>query len=120
MLASTASPSAPPIMKAVFTMPEAAPAWEGSASPIATSSMGLNAMPAPMPSSSIPGSTSGVNAPSTGMRANSASPAAEHARPAASGPRVPKRITTRADSPSENAAMMRLAGRNARPTSSGV
>ena len=36
--------------------------------------------------------------------------------PHAIGPRMPNRVTIFADSPSENAAMMRFAGRNASPT----
>ena len=49
-LARTASPSAPPIMNEVLTMPDASPASLGSTSLIAASSTGLNAMPAPKPS----------------------------------------------------------------------
>ncbi|CUI66736.1 Uncharacterised protein [Achromobacter ruhlandii] len=103
-------------MKAVLTTPDARPDWLGSTSLMAASSIGLKAMPAPRPSSSIPGNTSAVKAPSTGARANSASPSAAISSPVASGPRMPKRITSLADSPSENAAMIRLAGRNASPT----
>lgn len=120
MLASTARPSAPPIMKAVLTTPEARPDSLGLTSLIAASSSGLKAMPAPRPSSSMPGSTSIAKRPSTGARANSASPMAASHRPAASGRRMPKRITIFADSPSENTAMMTLAGRKARPICIGV
>ena len=37
-------------------------------------------------------------------------------RPTASGPRMPKRMTMRAERPSEQTAMTRLVGRKARPT----
>ncbi|CFM45300.1 Uncharacterised protein [Bordetella pertussis] len=83
---------------------------------MAASSTGLNAMPAPRPSSSMPGSTSTANEPATGARANSASPSAATSRPHTSGARMSKRITSLADSPSENAAMMILAGRKPSPT----
>ena len=49
-LARTASPSAPPIMNEVLTMPEASPDSLGSTSLIAASSIGLKAIPAPKPS----------------------------------------------------------------------
>ena len=65
---STARPSAPPIMNEVFTTPEASPDSCGSTSPIAASSTGLKAMPAPMPSRIIEGSTSMTKLPSTGAR----------------------------------------------------
>jgi len=48
----------------------------------------------------MPGSTSAAMLPSTGARANSARPTAAQARPKTSGPRSPKRVTTRADRPS--------------------
>ena len=73
-----------------------------------------------MPSTIIPGRTSTRTLPSTGARANSARPAAISAMPIASGPRMPKRITIRAERPSENAPMIRFDGRNVRPTSSGL
>ena len=57
-LASTASPSAPPIMKAVLTTPDASPASVGSTPLIAASRIGLNVIPPPMPSSIMPGRTS--------------------------------------------------------------
>ncbi len=41
-------------------------------------------------------------------------------QPAASGGRIPKRITSFAERPIENAPMIRFAGRNARPTWSGL
>ena len=66
------------------------------------------------------GSTSTTNAPSTGARANSARPTATSSSPTASGGLMPKRITSFAESPSENAPMIRFAGRNARPTFSGL
>ena len=119
-LASTARPSAPPIMKEVLTTPEASPDSSGLTSLIAASSSGLNAMPTPKPSRIMVGSTSTTKLPSTGARAKSASPAATSTSPAASGSRVPKRITIFAESPSENAPMIRFAGRNARPTWSGL
>ena len=73
-LASTARPSAPPIMNAVLTTPEARPASLGSTSLIAASSTGLNAMPAPKPSRIMLGSTSTTKLPSTGARAKSSEP----------------------------------------------
>jgi hypothetical protein len=76
----------------------------------------LNAIPAPTPRSSIPGSTSTTNDPATGARAKSARPTAAQTSPATSGARMPKRSTTRAEMPSEHAAMIRFDGRNARPT----
>ena len=66
----------------------------------------------------IAGSTSTRKLPPTGARAKSTSPAATIAMPIVIGARRPKRITSRADRPSENAAMISVAGRNARPTSS--
>ena len=57
-LARTASPTAPPIMNAVFTIPEASPESSGLTSPIAAISTGLNAMPAPNPIRIVAGSTS--------------------------------------------------------------
>ncbi|CUJ06400.1 Uncharacterised protein [Achromobacter aegrifaciens] len=107
-------------MKAVLTTPDARPDWLGSTSLIAASSIGLKATPAPRPSSSMAGRTSTAKLPSAGARANKASPSAAMNKPVANGPRIPKRITSLADSPSENAAMMRLAGRKARPTSMGL
>ena len=103
-------------MNDVLTTPDARPDSLGATSLIAASSTGLKAMPAPRPSRIMPGSTSIRKLPSTGARANSASPSAASSRPAASGVRMPKRMTILADSPSENAAMIRLAGRKARPT----
>ena len=61
----------------------------------------------------------GLPVPSTGAIANSASPAAASNSPTPIGARMPKRSTSFADSPSENAAMIRFAGRNASPTSIG-
>ena len=81
MLASTASPSAPPIMNAVLTTPEASPDSSGATSLIAASSTGLNAMPAPIPSRIMLGSTSTRNEPSTGARAKSSSPTDASAQP---------------------------------------
>src|SRR5262245_12181775 len=104
-------------MKAVLTTPDASPESSGFTSLIAPNNSGLNAMPAPMPSSVMPGNTSIQNVPSSGARANSASPAAAHSSPNASGLRQPNFMTIFADSPSENAAMMRFAGRNESPTS---
>ena len=100
-------------------MPEARPASSGFTSLIAASSTGLSARPAPRPSRIMLGRTSTANEPWTGARANSTRPRAASESPAAIGPRIPKRITTFAEMPSENAAMIRLAGRNARPTWSG-
>ena len=118
-LASTARPSAPPIMNDVLTMPEARPDSSGATSLIAASSTGLNAMPAPKPSRSMLGSTSTTKLPSTGARANSASPTRRSAGPTPSGGLMPKRITSFAETPTESAPMIRFAGRNARPTLSG-
>jgi hypothetical protein len=58
MLASTASPSAPPIMNDVFATPEARPASLGATSLMAASSTGLSATATPTPSRIIAGSTS--------------------------------------------------------------
>src|SRR5690349_12433188 len=99
-------------MNAVLSTPDANPDSDGFTSLIAPSSIGLNAMPAPMPSNTMPGSTSTTNAPSSGARANQARPAAANNSPPANGPRNPHFMTILADSPSENAAMMRFAGRN--------
>ena len=84
-LASTARPSAPPIMNAVLTTPEASPASSGATSLIAASRTGLNAMPAPMPSRIMLGRTSVTKLPPTGARAKSTSPTAARESPAASG-----------------------------------
>ena len=80
-LASTASPSAPPIMNAVLTTPEARPASLGSTSLIAASSTGLNAMPAPKPSRIMLGRTSTTKFPSTGARAKSSEPGGGQQQP---------------------------------------
>ncbi len=69
-----ARPSAPPIMNAVLTTPEASPDSLGSTSLMAASSTGLNAMPAPKPSRIMLGSTSTTKLPSTGARAKSSEP----------------------------------------------
>ena len=119
-LARTASPSAPPIMNEVLTTPEARPDSLGATSLIAASSTGLKAMPAPRPSRIMPGSTWTTKVPSTGASAKSASPAAASSRPAASGTLMPKRMTILAERPSEKAPMIRLDGRKARPTCSGL
>ena len=66
------------------------------------------------------GSTSTAKLPSTGARAKSTSPTAASSSPVASGVLMPKRSTSFAESPSENAPMIRFAGRNARPTWSGL
>ncbi|MNT07314.1 hypothetical protein D3C72_1420140 [compost metagenome] len=68
----------------------------------------------------MPGSTSSTKLPLTGARANSASPRAASHSPAASGLRMPKRITILAERPSENTAMITLAGRKASPICIGV
>ena len=107
-------------MNAVLTTPDARPDSSGFTSLIAASSIGLNAMPAPKPSRIMLGRTSTTKFPSTGARANSARPAAASSSPVASGRLMPKRMTIFAESPSENAPMIRFAGRNARPTSSGL
>src|ERR1051326_8487750 len=110
-----ASPSAPPIMNDVLTTPEARPDSSGGTSCIAASITGLSAMPQPMPRSSMPGMTCSMNDASFGHRAKRPNPAAESSMPATIGMRMPKRITIFADSQIENAAMMRLDGRNRGP-----
>ena len=102
-------------MNDVLTMPEAIPASSGATSFIADSSTGLKAMPAPIPSRSMLGSTSTTKSPSTGARANSSSPTAAVSKPAISGGRTPKRITSRAETPTERTPMITLAGRNDEP-----
>ena len=62
-LARTARPSAPPIMNAVLTTPEASPDSSGATSLMAASNIGLKAMPAPKPSTIMLGSTSTTNVP---------------------------------------------------------
>ena len=119
-LASTASPSAPPIMNAVFTTPDASPASVWSTSFIAASSTGLKAIPAPKPRRIMLGSTSVTKFPSTGSRMNSAKPRVASPRPIPSGRAMPKRITSLAERPIENTAMIRLDGRNASPIWSGL
>ena len=119
-LASTARPSAPPIMNEVLTTPDASPDSSGATSLMAASSIGLKAMPAPKPSRIMAGSTSTTKLPSTGARANSTRPTAASDSPVASGALKPKRMTSLAERPSENAPMIRLAGRKARPTCSGL
>jgi len=79
-------------------------------------STGLNAMPAPRPISNMPGRTSSTKVPPVGERANSSNPNAANSRPNESDARIPKRTTSLAETPSENTAMMMLAGRNASPT----
>jgi hypothetical protein len=107
-------------MKDVFTTPEARPASLWSTSPIAASSTGLKAMPAPKPSRIMLGRTSVQKFPSTGSRTNRSRPSAAKNSPTARGGRIPKRITSLAERPIENTAMIRLEGRNARPISSGL
>ena len=119
-LARTARPSAPPIMNAVLATPEARPVSLCSTSLIAASSTGLNAIPIPNPTTIIGGSTSTRKLPPTGARANSRRPRAIRLIPTAIGRLTPKRITIFADSPSENAPMIRFEGRNASPTWSGL
>ena len=103
-LASTARPSAPPIMNEVLTTPEASPASSGSTSLIAASSTGLNAMPAPMPSRIMLGRTSTTKLPSTGARAKSSEPGGGERQPDGERQPMPKRITSFAESPSEKRA----------------
>ncbi len=119
-LAITASPSDPPIMNAVLTTPEARPESVGFTSFIAASSSGLNEMPAAMPSSTIEGITSIITFASIGARPMIARPTAPRNNPIASGLRMPNFMTILAERPSENAAMIRLAGRNTRPIWNGV
>ncbi len=106
-------------MNDVLTMPEASPESAGSTPLIAASRTGLNAMPAPVPSRIMPGSTSATKSPPTGARANSIRPAAAASSPAAIGTRIPKRTTSSAETMSENTPMIRFAGRNARPICNG-
>ena len=56
-LTSTASPTAPPIIWAVFTTPEASPDSAGSTPLIDARKSGLNEIAPPKPSRIIPGST---------------------------------------------------------------
>ena len=79
-------------MKEVFTTPEARPDSLGSTSRIAASITGLSAMPQPMPSSSMPGSTWSMKLPPEGATANSPRPAAASSMPPAIGSLRPKRI----------------------------
>ncbi len=58
--------------------------------------------------------------PSTVARAKSARPIVATVRPVTRGGLIPKRITSFAETPIESPPMIRLAGRNARPTWSGV
>ena len=116
-----ARPSAPPIMNEVLTTPEARPDSLGSTSLIAASSSGLNAMPAPKPSRIMLGQDVDDEAAVDRRAREEHEPERPRAAgPTASGARMPKRITSFAERPSENAPMIRLAGRNARPTSSGL
>lgn len=57
-LAKIASPSEPPIMKDVFTTPDASPESSFFTSDMAARSMGLNVMPAQNQSNTMLGSTS--------------------------------------------------------------
>ena len=97
-----------------------APDSSGLTSLMAASSSGFIAMPIPTPRMIMLGSTSTAKLPSTGARAKSASPAATRPIPTTSGGLTPKRITILAERPSENAPMIRFAGRKASPTSSGL
>ena len=106
-------------MKPVFTIPEASPDSLGLTSLIAAISTGFIAIPTPTPRTIIVGSTSVQKLPFTGARANSSSPSETSAIPTPIGRRVPKRITIRAERPSEKAPMMMFAGRKASPTCSG-
>ena len=106
-------------MKPVFTTPDASPDSLGSTSLIAAISTGFIAIPTPIPRMTIVGRTSTRKLPSTGARANSSSPSETRPMPTPIGRRVPKRTTRRAESPSENAPMIRFAGRKASPTWSG-
>ena len=76
-------------MKLVLTNPEASPESAGDTSLIAASSTGLNASPAPNPSSTMPGNTCVAKSPSTGANANKPRPAAAISNPTANGPRIP-------------------------------
>ena len=75
-LASTARPSAPPIMNDVLTMPDASPDSSGLTSLIAASNSGFIAIPIPIPRMTMLGRTSTAKLASTGARAKSASPRA--------------------------------------------
>src|SRR4029079_1091678 len=88
-------------MNEVLTTPEARPASLWSTSDIAAIRTGFIAMPTPIPSTTIVGSTSSQNVPSTGARANSARPIATRVMPTPIGRRGPSRITIRADDQSE-------------------
>ena len=107
-------------MNDVLTIPEARPASLGSTSLMAARSTGLNAIPAPIPSRIMLGSTSTRTFPSTGARAKRRRPIAASPSPVASGSRIPKRMTSFAERPIEKAPMITFAGRNTSPTWSGL
>ena len=107
-------------MNAVFTIPDASPESSGFTPPIAASSTGLNAIPAPKPIRIIGGRMSVQRFPSTGARANRSSAAAARPSPTTSGGLIPNRITSFAESPSEKTPMITFPGRNASPTWSGL
>ena len=107
-------------MNAVLTTPEASPAWSGATPLIAARRIGLNAIPAPIPTAIVAGRMSIAQLPSTGVRASKRSASVISARPVSSGGLIPKRITSRSESRSEDAPQMIVPGRYARPTSSGV
>ncbi len=75
--------------------------------------------PAPAPSRTIGGTRSGAKLPSTGVLANSSKPTPISTRLGISVARGPKRITRRSETRSDIAPMTIVAGRKARPTSSG-
>ena len=119
-LASTARPSAPPIMNAVLVMPDARPASCGSTSLIAAISTGLKASPPPTPINSIAGQNVDNERAVHRHAREPRRPTRRDAEPERERRRKPKRITSLADSPSEKRHIIRLPGRNARPTFSGL
>ncbi len=91
-------------------IPEAKPVSLGETSLSAASSKGLKAIPVPSPSKIMLGSTWVSISPSTGAFANNANPVVPSAKPTANGLFTPYRVTSLADIPSANAAVMTFAG----------
>ena len=119
-MASTARPSAPPIWAVVLTRPEASPASCGVALDMASVISAGKHRPAPVPISTVTGSTCTRNElPCAGARANRASPAAIRPRPGNSRVRAPNRITSRSVYRTDRTPMTTATGRNASPICSG-
>ena len=107
-------------MNDVLTTPEASPASSGATSLIAASSTGLKAIPAPMPRRIMLGMTSVKHVSVHGRAREEREPDGREPKP-----RDERRLDAEAhDEPAEStiekAPMMRFAGRNVRPTSSGL